>query len=104
MRNIEYLNITSTEFLEESVILFSFNNEWQQEDIKQLSKLIIAQLLGVSTIEHVQGADREMVRIWWQQGYFVLNFEYYSQSCWLEAEDENSREKLGFLYQQLLNF
>jgi len=103
MQHIENLVLSSAEVIEESSILIFFNSEWQQDNIHQLAKLVFAQLPGAMEIERVQGADRESIRIQWQQGFFVLNFECYSQSCWLEAEDEASRENLGLLHLQLVN-
>ncbi|HBY86298.1 MAG TPA: DUF3630 domain-containing protein, partial [Colwellia sp.] len=34
----------------------------------------------------------------WNSHYFVLNFDYYSQSCWIEGQDTQSTELLATLH------
>jgi hypothetical protein len=81
----EYLNIT-----------FTFS--WYQEDIYDLIKLIFKPIMPLNIQESILGADRENIRFKWHQYYFVVNFECYSQSCWIEGQDEQSKAYLLTLY------
>jgi len=84
--------------LENSHIAFYFACFWYQEDIEQLTESILTNLSKIQVLETIQGADRENVRFHWHEKfYFVLNFDCYSQSCWLEGEDEKSIEQLKHL-------
>ena len=51
-----------------------------------LSQQLFAQLSVKRTLEHNSGADRESIRFYWQKTELVLNFDYYSQSCWFEGQ------------------
>jgi len=76
-------------------IVFHFIEFWYQEDIGSLSAKVLAYLSQVRILETIQGADRENIRFTWQMKYyFSLNFDCYSQSCWLEGEDDVSKEQL----------
>ena len=84
--------------LERGHVSFTFSCFWYQEDITWLSKQVFSLLPQVNIVETISGADRENIRLSWQGIYhFCLNFDYYSQSCWLEGEDEVSSEKLEIL-------
>ena len=74
------------------IITFVFNKSWLQEDIATLKQLIVEKISKLTEVEHVIGADRETVRLAHHQQIFILNFECYSESCWLEAESENDEE------------
>jgi len=79
-------------------IVFHFIEFWYQEDIGSLSVKVLAYLSQVRILETIQGADRENIRFTWQMKYyFSLNFDCYSQSCWLEGEDEESNKQLKHL-------
>ena len=81
--------------LERGHVSFTFSGFWYQEDITRLSEQVFISLPQVNIVETISGADRENIRLSWQGIYhFSLNFDYYSQSCWLEGEDETSNEKL----------
>lgn len=82
---IDYLNV-------------KFKNDWYQENIKELIELLFLPLHCVVIKEKIIGADRENIRFNWAGYYFVLNFEYYSQSCWIEGQDSKSREELMTLH------
>jgi hypothetical protein len=78
-----------------SNITFQFANFWYQDDIECLSSKVIEVLPNIRVIEMIKGADRENIRLVWQeQYYYSLSFDCYSQSCWLEGEDEASNEQL----------
>ena len=79
-----------------------FKNEWYQEDIPQLIDLIISPKMVIVIQENNQGADREDVRFSWCEHYFVLNFDYYSQSCWIEGQDIVSTEHLSELHSVII--
>ena len=87
---------------EENILLFVFEQEWFQEDITELKKIILSKMENVAIIEHVKGADREDIRFSWCGAYFSLRFEYYSQSCWIETESSTDiliLDPLHALYQ-----
>lgn len=79
--------LTSVSTIENSIDI-RFTHSWYQEDIELLLKLIFAKLNGVNVIEKQLGADRETYRLLIENNYLTLNFDYYSQSCWLEPESE----------------
>jgi len=72
-------------------ITITFNTEWFQEDISTLSQLILSKIPHHQLKEKIIGADRENLRFTWQTSEFLLNFDYYSQSCWINAHDEISQ-------------
>ncbi|MEI6894641.1 MAG: DUF3630 family protein [Colwellia sp.] len=79
-----YLNIT-------------FKTEWYQEDITALVNLLLSPIKSLVIKEKNIGADREDVRFSWHACYFVLSFDYYSQSCWIEGQDSAAIEFLKAL-------
>jgi hypothetical protein len=82
----------------DSHLIFSFNDEWYQEDIGNLYTLLFSLLENLNIQEKIFGADRECVRFSWQNCYqFTLNFDYYSQSCWVEGVDEQSMSQVASL-------
>jgi len=83
-------------------LIFSFSGFWYQEDIEQLLQQILANSSKISILETIKGADRENTRfVWHDKFYFALNFDCYSQSCWLEGEDEMSSKQLKQLMEAL---
>ncbi|MCJ8294511.1 MAG: DUF3630 family protein [Colwellia sp.] len=76
----------------------SFKNDWYQENIAALITLLLSPIMPVTIQEKIIGADRENIRFCWQDHYFVLNFDCYSQSCWLEGQGSKSTEYLAHLY------
>lgn len=75
-----------------------FENDWYQENIEALIALLLLPIMPVIIQEKIIGADRENIRFSWQDHYFVLNFDCYSQSCWLEGQGSNSTAYLADLY------
>ena len=83
---------------ENGSIIFHFSCYWYQEDIEILSNKIFDNLPEVTIIENIEGADRVNIRFLWQgKYYYSLNFDYYSQSIWIEGEDETSNTELKAL-------
>ena len=86
----EYLNIT-------------FTVSWYQEDIHSLIELMFKPIMPLNIQESISGADRENIRFEWHQHRFVVNFDCYSQSCWVEGQDEQSKANLSTLHEILEN-
>jgi len=82
-------------------ITITFNTEWFQEDISTLSQLILSKIFHHQLKEKIIGADRENLRFTWQASEFLLNFDYYSQSCWVNAHDEVSQMTIPALHELL---
>lgn len=70
----------------QQVLIFSFEQAWYQEHCSELQQQLFTYLADAQCIETLSGADRESFRFEWQQQIWQLQFEYYSQSCWLEPE------------------
>ncbi|TLU64605.1 DUF3630 family protein [Thalassotalea litorea] len=88
---------------EDNIIQFRFAKMWGQEDIKQLLPLVLDKIADHQILEHVIGADREYLRFSYRGLYFMLQFESYSNACWIEAEDQFSQPGISTLYRQLLD-
>lgn len=102
------LRIDASFLLEDQQIRFSFKKEpqayWHQEDVKSFYESLFSLVENIVIKEVISGADRENIRFLWQQRYdFVLNFDCYSQSCWLEAENEFSERQLLALHTAWVN-
>lgn len=93
--------IKSVELIHQNSLQVNFSHNWYQEDISDLATSIIDTLKTVLIIEKTTGADREYYRLQWQDEYFYLNFEYYSQSCWIEHEITPKISLLTHMQQQL---
>lgn len=78
-----------------------FSTDWYQENINDLIELLFDPIMPLNIQESIIGADRVNVRFEWQQHHFVVNFEFYSQSCWIEGQDELSKQYLLTLYEML---
>ncbi|MBU2895009.1 DUF3630 family protein [Colwellia sp. D2M02] len=83
--------ITKAELFDNQ-LLFSYQKQWFQEDIETLSTDVFSKLAEFTIIEKIQGADRENIRFSWEKRHFILNFDCYSQSCWIEGGDQQSTE------------
>ncbi len=75
-----------------------FKSDWYQENISQLIDIIFLPIKPVVIQEKIIGADRENIRFSWHDCYFVLNFDYYSQSCWIEGQDGVNTQELTDLH------
>lgn len=79
-----------------------YNNYWYQEDIEYLYLQLFSSLKKWNIQERIVGADRECFRFSWQDSYyFTLNFDYYSQSCWIEGVDDKSISQVIYLHRAL---
>lgn len=78
--------ILSIDLVNQNSLQITFTEAWYQEDIPQLTSCILNYLSELHVIEKTSGADREYTRFEWQQDYFIINFECYSESCWIENE------------------
>lgn len=76
----------------------AFKNNWYQDNITALIDLLFLPILPVIIQERIIGADRENIRFSWGDCYFVLNFDCYSQSCWVEGQDSASTQQLTTLH------
>ena len=96
------LQITSITYRSDYLILHC-SADWYQEDIDKLYISLTAQVVDICIQDKIQGADRESIRFSWQSYYyFVVHFEFYSQSSWIEAADEVSINKLSDLQKALV--
>lgn len=93
--------ISSCEVIEKNILLISLNTPWFQEDLEEIRLLIFSAINSVIKIEDTLGADRENTRFIWQNHYFTLNFECYSQSCWVELEGQANDRALKALQDML---
>lgn len=64
-----------------------FDQRWYQEDIVTLRQLLLINVPNPCIKEIVIGADIENIRFQWLEKEFIINFDYYSQSCWFETHD-----------------
>lgn len=83
---MEKWSLKTADIIDDETLLLVFEQAWFQDDIEELAKVILSKIDKFSIIEHAKGADRESVRFNWHGDICVLHFEFYSQSCWFEAE------------------
>jgi hypothetical protein len=89
--------IKSIDLIDKSITIY-FETSWFQEDMIELRQLILNKIPDHQVKEVIQGADRESIRFLGLKAEFILNFDYYSQSCWLNAHDEISAAKIQPLF------
>jgi len=94
--------IKEVQVQENSVVIIIWQQHWQQEDIDNLVSIIFHNLESIKITESVVGADRHYCRFHYQSRHYVLHFECYSQSCWLEAEDELSNVFISQIAKNIL--
>ncbi len=94
-KTIQSINIIG----EHITVLFKQN--WFQEDIIELRQLLLNKLPNHNVKEVTLGADRENIRFQWLNAEFILNFDYYSQSCWFSVQDEMSMSTIQSLFDLL---
>lgn len=95
------LKISSIEMINSNSLQIIFSDHWYQEDTVQLTQNILNLLENHKVLEQISGGDRENCRFEWLQEYFMLNFEYYSQSCWIENETTPNIDLLNTIKQHL---
>lgn len=80
-------------------ILISFQVPWDQDDIRDLITCVFNCIGKGQVIEHALGADLETVHFRLDNDDYLLNFEVYSQSCWLEVVNQEDSHALLQLYE-----
>lgn len=80
--------IKTAEIVSYNSLQVIFVEDWYQENIVNLTEKLFQKLDHCQITERVSGADKEYVRFNWNNGAFIVNFECYSQSCWIENEVE----------------
>jgi hypothetical protein len=98
MRQVTVQSIT---FFDEKIAII-FDQNWFDEDIIMLRQLLLNTIPYHQVKEVTLGADRENIRFVWLAAEFVLNFDFYSQSCWICPQDEISTPKIQSLYDLLM--
>ena len=58
---------------------------------------------GISQLAFEQGADRHLMRFYFNQMQFGLNFEHYSESIWISPEEHQANAQLAALLALLNN-
>ncbi|WP_448549512.1 DUF3630 family protein [Thalassotalea fusca] len=79
------LNIKISLENQRSAIVFTPVRQWQDEEISGMINWFFTRFTQCVSREHILGADRVSERFEWQSREYVLNFESYSQSVWIEA-------------------
>ncbi|MBL4764496.1 MAG: DUF3630 family protein [Colwellia sp.] len=79
-----------------------FEQHWFQEDITKLRQLLLSNVSSLCIKDIVIGADLENVRFQWLDTEFIINFDYYSQSCWIDTQDSYSIAKTHSLFKLLV--
>jgi hypothetical protein len=93
-------SIHSVNIFNEQIII-TFHTDWFQEDITTLSQLVFIHTPDYEFKEKIIGADREDIRFMWNSHEFMMNFDCYSQSCWINAIDQASLHSINLLYKTL---
>ncbi len=78
-----------------------FDQSWFQEDITTLRQLLLSNVPNLCIKEIVIGADLENIRFHWLETEFIINFDYYSQSCWFDTQDPHSLAETPALFNLL---
>jgi len=96
--------ITAAKTVNSNSLQLLFNLDWYQEDTLNLSEIVFDKLEDCQILEKISGADKEYVRFIWHGHAFIINFECYSESCWIEHEGviENNAEPLLLVKNRLL--
>ncbi|GLX78414.1 hypothetical protein tinsulaeT_17540 [Thalassotalea insulae] len=89
--------IKCNELIDSNIIL-TCNQNWSQEDIALIVEQFFHQYPQCQWVESLEGADRVVARLLWQQNHFQLNFECYSESIWLDSEDEMAQMNIESFY------
>ena len=97
---MNHIAIQSINFIGDKITVL-FDQNWFQEDISELRQLLLDKIPEHNEKEVTLGADRENVRFQWCHTEFVLNFDYYSQSCWFSTQYEISNHEIKPLFNLL---
>ena len=71
-----------------STILFEPLRTWEEEDIAGMVTFFYSHCKQCLQRESILGADRVSERFEWKNEEYLLQFETYSQSVWIEAHYE----------------
>lgn len=78
------IKIIHIEAVSAKVLQLSFNVSWTMDDTTAVVEFILERL-SAQVIEFIQGADIYCLRIKYAEAELLLNFEEYSNACWLEC-------------------
>ena len=95
------ISIQSINLIDNQITVL-FNQDWFQEDIITLRQLLIGNIPNLHIKEVNIGADLENVRFLWLDKEFILNFDYYSQSCWFDTDKDNNLFETQALFNLLM--
>lgn len=98
------VNLLTSKNIDESseILVLGFASQWSDEDIVTLATSLFDATKNASLTEKVQGADREYFRFIWQDHAFILHFEVYGQSCWIEPEGLLDDNAMKMLYDEII--
>jgi hypothetical protein len=97
------MKIQSLDLIDKEISIL-FEETWFQEDITTLQQMLFNNIPNHIIKEKTVGADRENIRfLWLDNAELMLNFDYYSQSCWFSPQDEISSKQIQPLYNLLTN-
>jgi len=91
----------STELINQDSLQVRFIRPWYQEDISDLTTYVLSFISDHYITENTVGADRAYCRFEWQAQHYILNFECYSESCWIENENLPDKNSLYALKQHI---
>lgn len=82
------MTLTLSKFLSETseTITLTYSSKWSDEDIPTMAQNFLENIAESKIVESTLGADRAYFRFDWKDYPFILHYEIYSQSCWIEAE------------------
>lgn len=95
------IGISKITLVVEGVLQVQFNRNWSIDDYAQLSEYLLS-ITSAQTLEHIQGADLQCLRLQFENAQLMLTFEEYSQSCWFECATTQDQQALLSLQQVLL--
>jgi hypothetical protein len=98
IKKVTPLGLTSGQ---QSLVL-KYNKLWDQDDVEAMAQAFFNQLADARIIETILGADRVCYRFDYLSQYFILQYETYTSSCWIESEDHQGHEQLSQLAQYLM--
>lgn len=78
--------IKSTQRVADNALSIEFDSPWMMDDLSPFIDHVI-NVCGITTVnEVILGADLHCVRFTYEEDVFLLQFEEYSQSSWIETE------------------
>lgn len=83
------------------IILLKFDQIIEWDTFIDQTDNWLSTLPDITKLERVYGMDRHELRLSFEHVYFNLNFEHYSDSCWIEPAEPNAAGMLQDLNQYL---